>query len=73
MNPVFLPAAFWANLEIRFPRHAPGDSHFMELEERGPRFFADVRTGTYHTSPECPDYTLPRDAWWAYPYYQKEI
>ncbi len=43
------------------------------IEPRPLEYFADVRTGTYHSTVECPDYTLPRQAWSAYPYYQQEI
>jgi hypothetical protein len=43
------------------------------IEPRPARFFVDVRTGVYHTSLGCPDYTLPEGTWWAYPHYQKKI
>lgn len=43
------------------------------IEPRPLKYFADVRTGTYHSTVECPEYTLPREAWSAYPYYQQEI
>jgi hypothetical protein len=43
------------------------------LEPRPLKYFADVRTGTFHTTVDCPNYTLPREAWWAFPYFQKEI
>ncbi len=42
------------------------------IEPRGLKYFVDVRTGTYHTSVGCGAYTLPTDAWWAFPYYQKD-
>ncbi len=45
----------------------------LMLEPRPVKFFADVRTGKYHGTLGCPDYTLPPEAWWAYPHYQKEI
>ena len=37
------------------------------------KFYVDVRTGKYHTMVGCPEYTLPRDACSAFPYYQQEI
>jgi hypothetical protein len=42
-------------------------------EPRPARFFVDVRTGVYHASLGCPEYTLPQGTWWAYPHYQKKI
>jgi hypothetical protein len=43
------------------------------IEPRPLKYFVDVRTGTYHASVRCPEYTLPSGAWWAFPYYQKDI
>lgn len=43
------------------------------IEPRPLKFFADVQTGKFHTSLDCREYTLPRHAWWAFPYYQQEI
>jgi hypothetical protein len=43
------------------------------LEPQPVKFFADVRTGIYHANLDCADYTLPAEAWWAYPHYQREI
>jgi hypothetical protein len=28
---------------------------------------------TYHSTVECPEYPEPREAWWAWPYYQKAL